>query len=138
MTHARERAARVAVLEDQPFFSQLLATILTSAGYDAVVLREGPALLQAVARRPPDLVVLDIDMPGMDGLEVLERLRRRYDREALPIMMASARGEHSYPLRAKALGADLFLKKPYSIAQLIERVEALLSHSRAATAEVFL
>lgn len=122
-----ERPARVVVLEDQVFFSQLLALIFASAGYDVLVVREGQALLDAVELRTPDLVVLDIDMPGLDGLQVLERLRQTHDRDRLPIMMASARGEGSCALRAKGLGANLFLKKPYSIGQIIGRAQALLA-----------
>lgn len=116
----------ILVLDDAVVFGQLLSVILRSAGHEVVALRDGLSAIEAEARHRPKLAILDIDMPGIDGLEVLARLHARRSPHELRIMMASARGESAYVRRALEAGACLFLRKPFSAAQLIRRAQALL------------
>lgn len=120
-------AERILVLDDVAVFGQLVAVILRASGYEVLLHQNAAAALEAERRYRPRLALLDIDMPGMNGLEVLAELRSRRRPEELRIMMATARGETDFVARAREAGACLYLRKPFSVTQLVRRSQALLA-----------
>jgi DNA-binding response OmpR family regulator len=115
----------VLVVDDEPTISEVVGRYLERAGYATRVAGDGPAALEAVADERPDLVVLDLMLPGLDGLEVMRRLRER-DRKHLAIILLTARGEESDRIIGLRLGADDYVVKPFSPAELVARVDAVL------------
>jgi len=115
--------ARVMVAEDDPKQGELARIYLLDAGHCAVVVADGRAALEQVRRDPPDLLVLDLMMPTMDGWEVCRILRAEMD---LPILMVTARSTVEDRLAGLDLGADDYLTKPYDPRELVARVRALL------------
>ena len=114
---------RVLVVDDDETVSDVVSRYLEHAGYDVSVVADGPtALAQAVAD-PPDLVVLDLMLPGLDGLEVFRRLRAA---APVPVVMLTARGEESDRLVGLELGADDYVTKPFSPRELVLRVQSVL------------
>lgn len=111
------------VADDDPDLLDLVAYTLAQAGYLVVKAADGPAALAAFERELPDLVILDINMPGMSGFDVCSGIRAR---SSVPIMMLTARGEEQDLVRALDLGADDYLTKPFSPRTLLARVKALL------------
>jgi two-component system response regulator ResD len=122
MRHAR---ARVLVVDDEPTIGEVLSRYLQRAGYETRLAGSGEdALAQAESERP-DLVVLDLMLPGVDGLEVMRRLRQQ-DRGRTAIILLTARGEESDRIVGLRLGADDYVVKPFSPAELVARVDALV------------
>ncbi len=119
------RRGRVLVVDDEPTISEIVARYLERAGYETHVSHDGLAALAAVDRVHPDLVVLDLMMPGMDGLEVLRRVRERPARRTAVILL-TAKGEESDRITGLRLGADDYVVKPFSPAELVARVDAVL------------
>ena len=119
----------VLVVEDEPEFSALVELWVGQAGYRTVTARTGPDALRRFYDERPDLVILDVALPGLDGWQLLERLR---EFSRVPIIMVTARGSESEKIRGLKLGADDYITKPLSFPELIARVEAALR--RAATA----
>lgn len=118
--------ASILVGEDDRDVTELLLILLDEAGYSVVHVSSGAAVVEAYAARRPDLVLLDIAMPGgLDGLEVTRLLRARDDGDA-PIMLLTARALESDRQAGLAAGADDYLVKPFDIADMMTRVEALL------------
>ncbi|MET0424334.1 MAG: response regulator transcription factor [Actinoplanes sp.] len=118
--------AYLLVAEDDPAQAEGLRRYLAADGHHAVVVHDGRAALEQVRRRPPDLLVLDLMMPGLDGLSLSRILR---DESDLPILMLTARsGEHDM-LTGFAGGADDYLTKPYNPRELLARTRALLRRS---------
>src|SRR5215213_3433828 len=115
----------VLVVDDEPTIGDVVARYLMRAGYDTRIARDGRAALAAVADRPVDLVVLDRMLPGMDGLEVMRRIRES-ERDRTAIIMLTARGEESDRIVGLRLGADDYVVKPFSPAELVARVDAVL------------
>src|SRR6186713_1646732 len=95
----------VLVVDDEPTIGEVVSAYLRRAGYDTRVARDGPAALAAVAERSPDLIVLDLMLPGIDGLEVMRRVRERPDRTSA-IILLTARGGESERVTGLRLGAD--------------------------------
>lgn len=124
---AGDHAARASVLvvDDEPTIAEIVARYLDRAGYDARVAGDGPAALSAVADRAPDLIVLDLMLPGIDGLEVMRRVRER-DRARTAIILLTAKGDESDRITGLRLGADDYVVKPFSPAELVARVDAVL------------
>jgi DNA-binding response OmpR family regulator len=120
---------RILVVDDDPTVSDVVRRYLERAGYD-VVLAAGPAALGAYGREEPDLVVLDLMLPGMDGLEVCRRLRD--SSTEVPIIMLTALGEESDRVLGLQLGADDYVTKPFSPRELVLRVQSVLRRSGAA------
>ena len=114
---------RVLVVDDEPQLRRALAANLTARGYEVELAADGEAALQLAAQRRPDLVILDLGLPGMSGVEVIEALRAWTD---LPIVVLSAR--HGDPDKITALdaGADDYVTKPFSIGELLARLRAAL------------
>jgi DNA-binding response OmpR family regulator len=119
------RRACVLVVDDEPTIGEVVARYLERAGYRTRVARDGPAALAAARERRPDLVVLDLMLPGLDGLEVMRRLRGGDDSRTAVILL-TARGEESDRVTGLRLGADDYIVKPFSPAELVARVGAVL------------
>ena len=128
--------AHVLVAEDQTDIRDLLAMNLRNAGYEVTAVADGAAALAAQTAQPRDLLVLDLMMPGLDGLEVCKALRARGS--AAPILMLTAKATELDRVLGLELGADDYLTKPFSLAELLARVKALLRRAellRAAQAQ---
>ena len=120
---------RVLVVDDEPRIAQLARDYLEHAGFGVELARDGPGALQAVRTRRPDLVVLDLGLPGLDGLEVARRIRSE---SSLPIVMLTARDDELDKLLGLELGADDYITKPFSPRELVARVRAVLRRTDAA------
>ena len=117
---------RVLVVDDEPPIRRFLRTTLTAQGYDIAEAEDGVAALEAVRRRPPDLLVLDLGLPGIGGLEVIRRLRA--DGVAAPIIVLSSRADEAGKVEALDLGADDYVTKPFGMDELLARIRAALRH----------
>jgi two-component system alkaline phosphatase synthesis response regulator PhoP len=117
---------RVLVVEDDPDIAQLVVRYLDKAGFSTEVLSNGRDAIAAIAARPPDLLILDLMLPQVDGLEVCRIARSSEATASIPIIMLTARTEESDRIVGLELGADDYLAKPFSPAELIARVRALL------------
>ncbi|MEV4482691.1 response regulator transcription factor [Micromonospora coxensis] len=115
---------RVLVVDDDRTVSDVVCRYLEHAGYRVEHVADGLAALAAVAAAPPHLVVLDVMLPGLDGLEVCRRLRERPD--GVPIVMLTARGDEADRILGLQLGADDYLSKPFSPRELVLRVRSVL------------
>lgn len=114
---------RVLVVDDDPMVAEVLCRYLLGAGFAAESVADGAAALDRAAAEPPDLVVLDLMLPGMDGLEVFRRLRATTD---TPVIMLTALGEEADRLCGLELGADDYVTKPFSPRELVLRVQSVL------------
>lgn len=115
----------VLVVDDEPTIGEVVSRYLSAAGYQARVATNGPDALQAAADEWPDLVVLDLMLPDIDGLEVMRRLRER-ESDRVAVILLTAKGEESDRVVGLRLGADDYVVKPFSPAELIARVDAIL------------
>jgi DNA-binding response OmpR family regulator len=123
---------RVLVVEDQRDLASLLAHNLRHEGLDVRTVEDGREALPTVRSWHPDLVILDLMLPGMDGFEILRGIRG--DGRDVPVLILSARGEEQDKIRGFRLDADQYVTKPFSLVDLLERVHALLRRgSRAPT-----
>jgi two-component system response regulator BaeR len=120
------RAQHILIAEDEPKIAALLSEYLQAAGFVASIVDEGDRVLATVADKRPDLVLLDVMLPGMDGLQVLRELRRS---SHLPVIMLTARVEEIDRLLGLEFGADDYVCKPFSPRELVARVRALLRRS---------
>lgn len=116
----------VLVIDDEPELLRLLDYNLTKAGYLAISARDGPSGLALARRHAPDLVILDILMPGMDGLEVCKALRGDPATAGIPILILTAKAEEADRVLGLELGADDYVCKPFGVRELLARVKALL------------
>jgi DNA-binding response OmpR family regulator len=114
---------RILVIEDEAQLARQVSRALVRCGHEATTKYDGEEGLDAALADPPDLVVLDLNLPRLDGFEVLHRLRRADS--AARILILSARGEVESRVRGLKAGADDYLPKPFSIEELIARIEAL-------------
>jgi DNA-binding response OmpR family regulator len=127
MQDAASQPARVLVADDEPVIRETVGFNLRREGLDVVFAEDGPSALQAVLEQRPDVVVLDIMMPGMDGFEVSRRVRQE---STVPILLLSARGEEIDRIVGLEMGADDFLVKPFAMRELVARVRAMLRRVR--------
>jgi DNA-binding response OmpR family regulator len=118
----------ILVVDDEPKIVQLARDYLEHAGFAVVTAPDGRAALDAIGGSPPDLVVLDLGIPEIDGLEVTRRLRREGD---IPIVMLTARDDELDKLLGLELGADDYITKPFSPRELVARVRAVLRRASA-------
>jgi len=121
--------SRILVIEDNADLAFGLRNNLEIEGHEVDVASDGKAGLESALRRPPDLVVLDLMLPGLDGFRVLKALRE--DRLAMPVLILTARGEEADKVRGLKLGADDYVTKPFGVLELLARIEALLRRPRA-------
>ena len=115
----------ILVVDDEQTISEVLCRYLERAGYSTRVADDGHAAVAAVTAQAPDLIVLDLMLPGIDGLEVMRRVRE-HDRDHTAIILLTARGEESDRIVGLRLGADDYVVKPFSPAELVARVDAVL------------
>lgn len=120
----------ILLADDETHLRTLVRTTLEDPRYRIVEASNGTAALELARRERPDLVVLDLMMPGLTGLEVLERLRVEPDTARVPIVMLTATGQEKDRVRALALGADAYLVKPFSPLELLQTVESLRERTR--------
>ena len=106
--------ARVLLIEDEPNISEAIRFILSRDGCDVVALADGTGALEAVRQAMPDLVILDLMLPGQSGLEILAQLRADPATQALPVMMLTAKGQGRDREAAERAGANHFMTKPFS------------------------
>lgn len=118
---------RVLVVEDETDLAQLLADYLVREGFRAEVIADGAQALAALREKPPDLVLLDVMLPGLDGLGVLRELRRFSE---VPVILVTARVEEIDRLLGLELGADDYVCKPYSPREVVARVKTVLRRTR--------
>ena len=123
--------ARVLVVDDDAVLRQTVADALRLAGHEAVESRDGAAAIELATRESFELVILDVNMPRVDGFTVLEKIRRR--RPTLPVIMLSARDEREDVVRGLKLGADDYIRKPFGLEEFSLRVSAVLRRSSTAT-----
>jgi two-component system, OmpR family, alkaline phosphatase synthesis response regulator PhoP len=116
--------SRILIVEDDPDLARGLSSNLEIEGHQPEVVHDGRAALERARRSPPDLIVLDLMLPGLDGLRVLSELRR--DDPATPVLILTAKETEGDKVRGLRLGADDYLTKPFGLLELIARVEALL------------
>ena len=119
---------RVLIADDEPTIRQVIGFALEKAGYATVMARNGAEVLQTIRRGAPDLLILDIGMPEMDGLAVCREIRKTSD---LPILFLSARDEEIDRVLGLEIGADDYVTKPFSARELVARVGAILKRGRA-------
>jgi two-component system, OmpR family, response regulator ResD len=115
----------VLVVDDEPTIAEVVSRYLERAGYRARIASDGFAAIESAAQQRPDLVVLDLMLPGLDGLEVMRRLRDQ-DRDRIAVILLTAKGEESDRVIGLRLGADDYVVKPFSPAELVARVDAVL------------
>ncbi|MCG7507906.1 response regulator [Mesorhizobium retamae] len=116
---------RVLVVDDEPQIQRFLRPALTAAGYEVIEAGTGAQALKAVATAAPDLVILDLGLPDMDGKEVVKNVRGW---SQLPIIILSARDRESEKIAALDLGADDYIEKPFGIGELTARIRTALRH----------
>jgi DNA-binding response OmpR family regulator len=120
-------ARRVLVVDDDAFIRRPLEFILRQEGFAPDTAVDGEDCLRKVMKRPPDLIILDVMMPGRDGFDICKALKRDPQFAPIPIIMLSARGRELDRQRGLSLGASEFMTKPYSPTDLLRRVRELLS-----------
>jgi two-component system, OmpR family, response regulator ResD len=113
----------ILVVDDEPTITDVVSRYLERAGYSTRVAGDGADALRIAGESRPDLVVLDLMLPGMDGLEVMRRLR---EHERVSVILLTAKGEHTDRIIGLRLGADDYVVKPFSPAELVARVDAVL------------
>jgi len=120
---------QVLIVEDDPDIAQLISMYVGEAGYDALHFASGEAGLEAFEKSRPDLVVLDLMLPGIDGLEVCKQIRRQDER--IPVLMLTAKSTELDRVLGLELGADDYLTKPFSVVELMARIKALFRRVEA-------
>jgi DNA-binding response OmpR family regulator len=118
--------ARILVIEDSQDIADLIAHYLEGAGYETTMTANGSEGLRLARTTLPDAIILDLMLPGLDGLHVCQALRSENKTAAIPIIMLTARGEESDRIRGLEFGADDYVTKPFSPKELVARVGALL------------
>ena len=125
---------KILIVEDEQPLVTLLTYNLETEGYATTVAMRGDQAADLVHEERPDLLILDWMLPGISGIELCRRLRQRQETKTLPIIMLTARGEESERIRGLATGADDYVVKPFSVAELMARVKALLRRANPAFA----
>ena len=121
---------RILIVEDEQPLREGLVDLLTAAGHDTVAVADGPSGLERATHDPFDLVLLDLMLPGLDGLEVCRQVRQV--RPELPILMLTARGSEDDKVVGFAAGADDYLAKPFGVRELLARVDAFARRAKTA------
>lgn len=119
---------KILVVDDEPSITNLVSAYLKPEGYEVLIASDGNAGLKAVRAFKPDLVILDVMLPGMDGIELLSRLRRESD---VYVIMLTARTEETDKIVGLSVGADDYVTKPFSPRELVARVKAALRRIEA-------
>jgi len=117
----------ILVVEDEPSIAEIVGLYLNRAGFEVTIAADGAAALEVLAEREPELIVLDLMLPKVDGLEITRWVRERGD---VPIIMLTARGSEIDRIAGLEMGADDYVVKPFSPQELVSRVRAVLRRSR--------
>ncbi len=128
----RRQAATVLLVDDEDQLRRVMRDLLERDGYTVIEAREGVEALDQVDRHGPDIIVLDLNLPGLDGYGVLSHLRSRRGTEAIPVVVLTARGDEENEVRVFEFGADDFLSKPFRARALSARLDAVLRRTRRA------
>ena len=122
----------ILIVEDDPDIVELLEYTLEREGYSVLIARNGEKGLYEAKRRKPSMVILDLMLPGLDGLQVCRAMKEDGGTKAIPVMMLTARGEESDVIVGLEFGADDYVRKPFSPRELIARIRAVLRRGRPA------
>jgi DNA-binding response OmpR family regulator len=117
---------RILIADDEPHIVTALEFLLGNSGYEVEVARNGDEALERIAAAPPDLVLLDVMMPARSGYDVCREIRARPDLAAVKVVMLSAKGSRADVQRGLEAGADLYITKPFSNRELLDRIKDLL------------
>lgn len=126
---------RIVIVEDEPDIAEVLSYNLRREGFDVQVALDGTEGLSLIQQMPPDLVLLDLMLPGMDGLEICLELKKKNQTSQIFVIMLTAKGEESDVVLGLGLGADDYITKPFSPKELVARVKAVLRRGSANQAE---
>jgi DNA-binding response OmpR family regulator len=129
-----QAGASVLVVDDEPTIGDVVSRYLRRAGFQTRVALDGPQAIAMSAEQAPDLVILDVMLPGLDGIEVMRRLHEG-ERERPAVILLTARGEESDRIAGLRRGADDYVVKPFSPGELVARVQAVLRRGAPSTAE---
>ena len=127
----RGQGACVLLVEDEEQLRRVMKDLLQREGYRVAEARDGVQALDEVDRFAPDVIILDLNLPGLDGYGVLSQLRSRPATREIPVMVLTAKGDEDNEVRVFELGADDFVTKPFRARALTARLEAVLSRRRA-------
>lgn len=119
-------------VDDDSTIRDIEVYALTQTGFSAKGFTDGLSMLEALKSEKPDLIILDIMMPGMDGVEVLKEIRQRPEARRIPVIMATAKGTEMDKIQGLDTGADDYLVKPFGIMEMISRVKAILRRTEPA------
>lgn len=119
-------AVSVLVAEDERNLAEALSFLMQRAGFEVTIARDGPSTVEAARRIKPDIIVLDIMLPGFDGFEVVSALKSQTPEHVPRIIMLTAKGHEKDKRRALELGVDDYITKPFSNRDVVERVHALV------------
>ena len=125
-------AKKVLIADDEPNIVAAIEFLLKQRGYDVYTAADGAEALRAVESIVPDLVVLDVMMPQTSGYEVCQTIRKRAEWRHIKVLMLSAKGRDAEVVKGVAMGADLYVTKPFSTRELMARIDGLLGTSPAA------
>ncbi len=129
----RSRLSKILIVEDEAKIARFVELELKHEGYEVMTAGDGPGGLQAAQTWQPDLLVLDLMLPGMSGIEVCRRLRAAKETTPLPILMLTAKDDVSDKVMGLDMGADDYMTKPFAIEELLARIRALLKRRAAGT-----
>jgi len=124
-------AIDILIAEDEPSILEALTFVMRRAGWTVQTVTDGEAVMSAVRREAPRVLVLDIMLPKRSGFEVLKQIRANEVTRALPVLVLTAKGQQQDRRIAEELGADSFVTKPYSNAEVVDAVRALLDEGAA-------
>jgi CheY-like chemotaxis protein len=119
-------SASVLIVDDNEDIIAIVSRILLDRGYEVRIARDGPGALESVRQRRPDVVLLDMMMPGMDGMQVLDRLKRNPGSGSIPVVMVTAKSEDRDVLAGYDSGADYYITKPFTARQILYAVGLVL------------
>jgi CheY-like chemotaxis protein len=129
-TELTSKGAMVLLVDDEDQLRRVMKDLLERQGYTVVEARDGAQALDEVDRHAPDIVILDLNLPGVDGYSVLSQLRSRPATRQLPVIVLTAKGDEDNEVRVLQLGADDFLTKPFRAKALAARLESTLARRR--------
>ena len=116
----------ILVVDDEPVFIEALTISLEREGFGVIAAADGPAALKAISEKDPDLILLDVMLPGMSGIDVCREVRKS---SSVPVIMVTAKGEEIDAVVGLEVGADDYITKPYRLRELIARIRAILRRS---------
>src|SRR6185369_13156526 len=122
---------RILVVEDEESLLKLESILFTSKGYVVTGVRDGRSALEAIAQNPPDLVVLDVMLPGQDGFEICRTIKANEQTRSIPVVMLTAKKSSQDLERGRLAGADAYITKPFKSVKVLEVIEGLIKASRA-------